>query len=97
LQYSFQTNSSSHFVSWPVLPPQAAPAKIKQAKRHWIMRLGLPASKKWWLARIQSSTISTRGGETTGGTSAKAGAGILVPNNRFLRELGQASRGRRVP
>ncbi len=28
-------------------------------------------------------------GETTGGTSAKAGAGILVPNNRFLRKLGQ--------
>lgn len=28
-------------------------------------------------------------GATTGGTSAKAGAGVLVPNNRFLRELGQ--------
>lgn len=27
-------------------------------------------------------------GETTGGISAKAGAGILVPNNRFLRKLG---------
>ena len=36
-----------------------------------------------------TSVLMLEKGETTGGTSAKAGAGILVPNNRFLRKLGQ--------
>jgi 3-oxosteroid 1-dehydrogenase len=36
-----------------------------------------------------TSVLMLEKGEATGGTSAKAGAGVLVPNNRFLRELGE--------
>lgn len=34
------------------------------------------------------SVVMLEKGITTGGTSAKAGGGMMVPNNRFLRELG---------
>jgi 3-oxosteroid 1-dehydrogenase len=34
------------------------------------------------------SVLMLEKGETTGGTSAKAAAGMMVPNNRFLQELG---------
>lgn len=36
-----------------------------------------------------TSVVMLEKGEATGGTSAKAGAGVLVPNNRFLRALGR--------
>jgi glycine/D-amino acid oxidase-like deaminating enzyme len=35
------------------------------------------------------SVLMLEKGETTGGTSAKAAAGMMVPNNRFLQDLGQ--------
>jgi glycine/D-amino acid oxidase-like deaminating enzyme len=40
------------------------------------------------------SVVMFEKGPATGGTSAKAAGGMMVPNNRYLQELGDDDRGR---